>query len=98
MKRFILIAWLASFGFVMACNQSSQTKSETKDEVITEADVPNTVKINFTTKYPGATDIRWENAHENEKKTYKAKFSLNGKNFKAEYNEDGVFIKENEDN
>ena len=65
--------------------------------MVNEADVPATVKTNFTAKYSGATDVRWENAKENDKHTYKAKFMMNGKSFKAEFNEDGSFIKEKED-
>jgi len=98
MKKFILSFFISALAFsFQACDNSSQTKSEAKDEAISEADVPATVKTNFMAKYPSATDIRWENAKENDKATYKAKFSLNGKNFKAEFGEDGAFVKEKED-
>jgi hypothetical protein len=98
MRRLFLVFFIVITGFsFQACNDNSKTKSETKDEAITEADVPASVKTTFTAKYPSATDIRWENAHENNKQTYKAKFSLNGKNFKAEFDDAGTFIKEKED-
>jgi hypothetical protein len=99
MKRLIAVCLFAIFSFSFpACNNSTKTNSDKKDEVIVDNEVPASVKTSFTTKYPAATDITWENATENEKKTYKAKFMLNGKKMKAEFDAGGMFIKENEDN
>jgi hypothetical protein len=99
MKRFISICLIAWFSIsFQACNNSDKTESEKKDDTISANTVPENVKSAFTVKYPGAADITWEEASENDKPTYKAKFMLNGKKMKAEFDAGGMFIKENEDN
>ena len=40
----------------------------------------------------------WEDAHENNVQTYKAKFVVNGKKMKAEFDSNGGLVKEEEDN
>lgn len=78
-----------------SCNDADKTKS---DKEITTADVPASVQSAFSAKYSTATDVKWEDAHEGTKQTYKAKFSLNGKKMKAEFDANGGFVKEEEDN
>lgn len=76
--------------------QSCNDKAETRDSKA--VDVPATVTSAFSAKYSTATDVKWEDAHEDAKKTYKAKFMINGKKMKAEFDENGGFVKEEEDN
>jgi len=94
MKRIILIMFIAFTGFIVqSCDND---KKETKDSKA--VDVPAAVQTAFSAKYSTATDVKWEDAHEDAKKTYKAKFTTNGKKMKAEFDESGAFVKEEEDN
>lgn len=76
----------------MACAIMPACKDQKKDKE--EIPVPDVVKTAFTAKYTGAQDVVWESAHENEEFTYKAKFKLDGKEVKAEFNKEGVLVKE----
>ncbi len=79
------------------CIISSCGNNEKKeDNSLTSGDVPAAVQTAFTTKYPGAADVKWEKAKEDEKQTYKAKFKSADKEMKVEFGEDGAFIKEKE--
>ena len=64
-----------------------------KDDTINLTDVPGSVQTSFNEKYAGATNIKWENAQENSEKTYKAKFTWNGKEMEAEFDASGAYIK-----
>ena len=84
---------------VFAIQSCDNDKAEKTDEkTISTNDVPATVQTAFSAKYSTATDVKWEDAHENNVQTYKAKFSLNGKKMKAEFDAKGGFVKEEEDN
>lgn len=80
---------------VQSCNNSAEKK---EDKTISESDVPATVKTAFSAKYSTATDVKWEDAHENNIQTYKAKFKVGDKKMKAEFDGTGKLIKEEEDN
>jgi len=82
------------FAVAPSCNSDKNTK---EDKVLSSSDVPTSVKDAFNSKYSTATDVKWEDAHENAQQTYKAKFILDGKKMKAEFDENGAFIKEGED-
>ena len=82
------------FAVTPSCNNNKNTK---EDKELSTSDVPTSVKDAFNSKYSSATDVKWEDAHENAQQTYKAKFMLNGKKMKAEFDENGAFIKEGED-
>lgn len=79
---------------VQSCNSENTVN---KDNDLSESDVPPTVKTAFSAKYSTATDVKWEDAHEDSIKTYKAKFIINGKKMKAEFDGAGSFIKEEND-
>jgi len=96
MKKIILLMAISFSVFAtQSCNDDDKTKS---DKEITAADVPASVQSAFSAKYSTATDVKWEDAHEGTKQTYKAKFNLNGKKMKAEFDANGGFVKEEEDN
>jgi len=80
---------------IQACNDDTKTK---EDKTITANDVPAAVQSAFSAKYSTAADVTWEDAHENNVQTYKAKFTVNGKKMKAEFDANGGFVKEEEDN
>jgi len=82
--------------FAPACKEKSDSRADEKN-VITKDQVPAQVQTAFTAKYPTATDIIWEDAHEDVDPTIKVKFKQGGKNMKAEFKVDGTFIKESED-
>jgi len=82
------------FAVTPSCNNNKNAK---EDKELSASDVPTSVKDAFNSKYSSATDVKWEDAHENAQQTYKAKFMLNGKKMKAEFDENGAFIKEGED-
>ena len=91
------IVFLIGFSLSIVLVQSCNSKTEKKDETISTNDVPASVQSAFSAKYSTATDVKWEDAHENDQQTYKAKFTLNGKKMKAEFDANGTFIKEGED-
>jgi len=84
-----------SIVIVISCNDNSADKN---DKVVSESSVPAEVKSAFSAKYSTASDVKWEDAHEDSIQTYKAKFTLNGKKMKAEFDTKGNFVKEEEDN
>jgi hypothetical protein len=72
-------------------------KDKESDSKVDEKEVPAIVKDSFSVNYPGAADVAWEMAHEGNEDTYKAKFTNNGKHWKAEFRENGSKIKDKED-
>ena len=80
---------------MQAC--SNETK-EKEDKTVSTNDVPAEVQSEFSAKYSTATDVKWEDAHEDSLQTYKAKFAINGKKMKAEFDTRGNLVKEEEDN
>lgn len=82
---------------IQACNNDTETKTK-EDKTITANDVPASVQSAFSAKYSTATDVKWEDAHENNVQTYKAKFLVNGKKMKVEFDANGGLVKEEEDN
>ncbi|MBC7873018.1 MAG: hypothetical protein H7Y01_03420 [Ferruginibacter sp.] len=72
-------------------------KSDTKSDTISVGNVPAPVQSAFSAKYSTAAAVEWEDAHENEIQTYKAKFTLGGKKMKAEFDAKGGFVKEKVD-
>lgn len=97
MKKIILFI---AFGFSILTIQSCGSDKKDKDKDNKEektVNVPDAVRSAFSAKYSTASDIKWEDAHENDKQTYKAKFMLDGKKRKAEFDATGNFIKEKED-
>jgi hypothetical protein len=94
-KIFLIMALSISLFAIQSCDND---KKETKDEkTVSTTDVPAPVQTAFSAKYSTATDVKWEDAHENNVQTYKAKFMLNGKKMKAEFDTNGGFVKEEED-
>jgi len=81
---------------VQSCNNAKDEKTDEK--TVTTNDVPASVQTAFSAKYSTATDVKWEDAHENNVQTYKAKFMINGKKMKAEFDTNGGLVKEEEDN
>ena len=72
---------------IQSCDNDNKVKDEEK--TLSTNDVPPPVQTAFSAKYSTATDVKWEDAHEGTKQTYKAKFSLNGKKMKAEFDPNG---------
>ena len=96
MKRifFSLVICLSLFT-VQSCSNEADSKDE---KPLSENDVPPTVKTAFSAKYSTATDVKWEDAKEDSIQTYKAKFNVDGKKMKAEFDGTGKLIKEEADN
>ena len=90
-----IIAISLSLFTIQSCNDD---KTDKEDKTITVSDVPASVQSAFSAKYSTATEVKWEDAHEDSVQTYKAKFILNGKKMKAEFDKNGGFVKEEEDN
>jgi hypothetical protein len=98
MKRIILVMAIGLSLFTMpSCSNDKKDKEKDSKEVSTDS-VPEPVKSAFSAKYTAASDVKWEDAHEGDKQTYKAKFTLDGKKMKAEFDAGGNFVKESEDN
>ena len=94
-KIFLILALSLSLFTIQSCDNDNTTKDN--DKTISTNDVPAPVQTAFSAKYSTATDIKWEDASEGTKQTYKAKFTLNGKKMKAEFDTNGGFVKEEED-
>ena len=96
MKRIIFTVIV---GFALFTFQScADNKTEKDDQTITTSDVPASVQSAFSAKYSTASDIKWEDAHEDTTQTYKAKFTINGKKMKAEFDRNGGLVIEEDDN
>ncbi|MFI5131144.1 MAG: hypothetical protein ACHQFX_14175 [Chitinophagales bacterium] len=99
MKRIIMILAIGlSLFTIQSCGSDEKTAGAKEDKELSSGSVPDAVKSAFSAKYAAASDIKWEDAHEDDKQTYKAKFTLNGKKMKAEFDAAGTFVKESEDN
>ena len=98
MKRiFFSVVITLSLFTLQSCNDKADT--DDKDgKTLSETDVPPTVKTAFSAKYSTATDVKWEDAKEDSIQTYKAKFTVDGKKMKAEFDGTGKLIKEEADN
>jgi hypothetical protein len=96
MKNWIMAGTLAIMTAGPGCNRHPKPRADEKN-VITERQVPPPVRDAFAARYPGATEIIWENATERNTPTKKVKFKRDGKYWKAEFKPDGSFVKENED-
>jgi len=89
-----MMALSLSLFTMQSCDNDNKVKED--DKTISTNDVPAPVQTAFSAKYSTATDVKWEDAHEGTKQTYKAKFTLNGKKMKAEFDNNGGFVKEEE--
>jgi len=96
MKR-ILVAASAVFILATAACKSDKNARADEKNVIPSNEVTTPVQNAFTAKYTGATEVIWEDAHENGTATYKVKFKRDGKYWKAEFKPDGSLLKEKED-
>ncbi len=96
MKNWILISALVVVVAGSGCHSKKKARAD-ETNVITESQVPLSVRTAFAAKYPGATEIIWEDATERNFPTKKAKFKKDGKYWKAEFKPDGSFVKEKED-
>lgn len=97
MKNWILGVLFASFCSITPACKGHKSHNADKKNVITTEDIPGLVQSNFISKYPGATEVFWEDAHEGGTPTFKVKFKRNNKYWKAEFKGDGTFVKEKED-
>ena len=95
-KIFLIMALSLSLVAIQSCNSDKNEKTDEK--TLSTNDIPASVQTAFSAKYSTATDVKWEDAHENNVQTYKAKFTMNGKKMKAEFDANGGFVKEEEDN
>ena len=87
-----------AIGLSVFVTQSCNDDDNTKNDKDIRADVPAAVQSAFSAKYSTATEVKWEDATEDTLQTYKAKFVVNGKKMKAEFDRNGGFVKEEEDN
>jgi hypothetical protein len=98
-KTILLFAISFSLTYLPSCGSSEKEKEKEKDKKeLSTSDVPEPVRSAFSAKYSTATDIKWDAAHENDKQTYKAKFKIGDKKMKAEFDTNGTFVKESDDN
>jgi hypothetical protein len=95
-KIFLAMAIGLSVIAFHSCNNDKNDKDDNKKE-ISAGNVPGPVKSAFDAKYANAQDVKWEEAHEDNKQTYKAKFMIGDKKMKAEFGTNGEFIKESGD-
>ena len=96
-KIILLLATSFSLAVLPSCGSSEKDNKDKDKKEVSTADVPEAVRSAFSTKYSTATDIKWDDAHEGDKQTYKAKFKMGDKKMKAEFDANGTFVKESED-
>ena len=90
MKKIIICFSLFLATFMTACSGGGQ-----KEEVfLEEGQVPAAVRDAFKSKYPTATDVKWEKETEDGKVEYEIGFKLDGKGKEAFFEENGTFVKE----
>jgi hypothetical protein len=96
MKKFLLILAIgfSAISFQGCNDDKGKTSTDTDKDDIPASQVPQPVQSAFAAKYNAATNVQWEQAQENGAKTFKAKFTVDGKKIKAEYDSTGRFIKE----
>ncbi len=95
MKKIIAcLTIVISLATMQSCKDEKKEKAS--DEIPANM-VPASVQSAFSAKYSTAADVKWEDAHEDDIKTYKAKFMLDGKKMKAEFDANGSLIKAEED-
>ena len=95
-KTAIILTIAASALMAPGCKDKKEERADTKN-VISAGDVPAPVNAAFTAKYPAATEVIWEDAHEMDEKSYKVKFKKGDVYWKAEFSADGTLIKEKAD-
>lgn len=61
---------------------------------VATSDVPQSVITAFTTRYPGADQVKWKTEKSDGKKVYEAEFQMNGAKVEAEFDEAGNFVRE----
>ena len=106
-KVFVYLTVFVLIFFIQGCNgtstgtnESTAKESTTKKKnafSISASDVPAAVISTFKAKYPNASNVNWEKATEKGKPSFKAKWQIDGKKMKAEFSEDGSFIKEKQE-
>ncbi len=64
---------------------------------ISESEVPAAVMNSFNTKYPGATDVKWERETEDSRIVYEAEFKMSDNKMEAFWDEAGNFVREDND-
>jgi hypothetical protein len=84
MKKSFVFVLLFSLILVTSCSHTE----------ISGDKVPAAVITSFKAKYPAATNTTWITEKEDGKLIYEARFKDNGEEIKAEFNDDGSFIKE----
>ena len=96
MKKIFFATVIGLSLFILpSCDNDKKVKD---DKEIPSSAVPASVQSAFSVKYSTASEVKWEDAHEDTTKTYKAKFTLDGKKMKAEFDATGNFVKEENDN
>jgi hypothetical protein len=95
MKKLLTIISITAL-LSVGCDSKKDSRVDEKNK-ISANEVPAPVKDAFTAKYPNASDVVWEDAHEGDMNTYKVKFKTDGKDWKAEFGTNGQLVKEKED-
>jgi len=96
MKKVIVPLFIALTCSISFSCTNRTARIDKKNEV-SATEVPVEVKNKFAEKYPAATQVVWEKAHEDFDDTYKAKFKSDGDFWKAEFKNDGTLIKVKKD-
>ena len=95
-KTAIVLLFALAISVAPACKESGGRADE--KNVVKAVDVPEAVRTSFASRYPGASEVIWETAHEGDIATFKVKFKQDGEYMKAEFGEAGNLVKEKKDN
>jgi hypothetical protein len=96
MKKLIVVITLSVTAFIIPSCYNDQNVKGKNDKELSSRDLPEAVDSAFSAKYSTAIETKWEDAHENNQPTFKAKFMLAERKMKAEFGPDGKLIKEEE--
>lgn len=83
MKSITTVALLIVFLMGFACQDKSETKKQKKD------DVPEAVRNNFKSKYPGENDPDWK---KDSNGNFESNFKMDGVSYRADFKPDGNWI------
>lgn len=98
MKKLLLAAALLITGATFAANYNTTAttiQNETGKGIhISPSQVPPAVMATFTSRYPAATNVKWQVEKEHGQIRFQADFANNGVRMRAYFAADGTFLGE----
>ena len=84
-KQLVIGIYLLIGALLPSCNNNVKSNA---------AATPLSVISAFNAKYPGVSEVKWETENKNDSVFYIGDFKMDGKEIKAEFDDNGKFLKE----